>query len=328
MLDYKKKLILVVFMFLLILVAFKELCFASVVIQSSIDNGPWEKQTEVYPLKGQKVLLKTDQITGAQIKWYQIVPDISEIYKNANFPWDKNPYKWIGFAKIKYKRKELKRYRDQWIINPVFTGKSFWGWYYREDVGSFWIQAVIEKDGKTYSSPGLEDIDHRGLSPKVFRISIREKEGYLGYLTSFFNVPGVFGSVVFQSYNYIGVDCADVLMAAYARWKNEGITKNYNVATLVDSLPQVNEFDIVDGNPTKQVTWLKNLMPGDFIAVRSYGHGQYYHIGAIVSDVNQNGILDKNDLVLHAGPAPLHYSYLKDGGFNGHVVILRPSLKV
>ena len=33
---------------------------------------------------------------------------------------------------------------------------------------------------------------------------------------------------------------------------------------------------------------------------------------------------DADDLVLHAGPAPLHYSSLASGVFDGDVVILRP----
>ena len=43
------------------------------------------------------------------------------------------------------------------------------------------------------------------MSPKVFRVSVRDGEGYVGWLASYFNVPGLFGSVIHQSANYIGV---------------------------------------------------------------------------------------------------------------------------
>ena len=111
-------------------------------------------------------------------------------------------------------------------LNPHPTAAP----HYREDVGTFWFQIEVQEGGTTWRSPGLEDGDHRGLSPNVFRVSIRGGDGYLGYAASFFNVPGLFGAVPHQSYHYIGVDCADVLMAARARWKGIPLERDYNVA--------------------------------------------------------------------------------------------------
>lgn len=37
-----------------------------------------------------------------------------------------------------------------------------------------------------------------------------------------------------------------------------------------------------------------------------------------------HGLLSKADLLLHAGPLPLQYTTLKEGKFDGHVVILEP----
>ncbi len=314
---------LIIFVF--IIITTKKSSFADIVIQSRINNGPWLKEPAISPLKGDSIFLKVDRIPNADIKWFQIIPDLSKIYKNANFPWDDNPYKWTGFAKIKYVRKELRQARGKWTIKPRFQNNILLSEYYHNNVGSFWLQAEILKEGSIFTSPGIEETDHRGLSPKVFRISIRDGKGFLGYLTSFFNVPGLFGSVTYQSYNYIGVDCADVLIAAYARWKNQAITKNYNVAMLVNDLSQMIEFEIQDGTPLKTIHWRRDIKRGDFIAVKSHSNGQYFHIGALYGDANQNGILDKNDVVIHAGPLPLQYSNLGEGAFNGHIVILRSS---
>jgi len=314
----------------------------TLLIQSSVNGGPWVKSTAVYPLKGQKVVLKVDRISGGEIRWHQIIPDTSKIYKNANFPWDKDPYKWVGFAKIDYHRKELTGFRGRWQIEPVDrendTGvrdkksssvRSLWNKaansrFYHEDVGSFWFQAEVKKEGVIYRSPGIEDSDKKGLSPKVFRVSIRDGEGYIGYLTSFFNVPALFGSVTYQSNNYIGADCADVLVAAYGKWKNKPIEKNYNVAMLVSEWPKVKEFDLSEGTTNRQLKWGRDIRPGYFIAVRYRGCKQYQHIGALFSDANQNGVLDGGDLVIHAGPVPLHCSYLREGNFDGHIIILQP----
>lgn len=301
----------------------------AVVIQSRIDNGAWKKTTAIYPIKRQKVTLKVTKVPRATIRWYQIFPDISKIYKNANHPWEKNPYQWVGFGKIDYERKELTYFRDQWKIQPFETPSynrvSVNSRFYQTQIGSFWFQVEIEKQGKIRKSPGIENSTEKGLSPKVFRVSIRDSEGYLGYLTSFFNVPGLFGSVTYQSNHHIGVDCADVLVAAYGKWQKKPMKKNYNVAMLVNTFPKRSEFELVNGVPSKELTWGKNIQPGDFIAVKYPGARQYQHIGALSSDANNNGKLDGNDLVIHAGPLPLHYSFLNEGYFDGHVVILRPS---
>ncbi|MHC4461076.1 MAG: hypothetical protein ACYS6W_02190 [Planctomycetota bacterium] len=314
----------------------------TLLIQSSVNGGPWVKSAAIYPLKGQKVALKVDKISGGEIRWHQIIPDTSNIYKNANLPWEKDAYQWIGLAKIDYQRKELTGFRGRWQINPFDNENNTWvrdrksssfrslrskaanSKFYHEDVGSFWFQAEVKKEGVIYRSPGIEDSDKKGLSPKVFRVSIRDGQGYIGYLTSFFNVPALFGSVTYQSRNYIGVDCADVLVAAYGKWKNKPIEKNYNVAMLVSQWPKVREFDLLEGTPDRELQWGRDIRAGYFIAVRYRGSKQYQHIGALFSDANQNGVLDGSDLVIHAGPVPLHCSYLKEGNFDGHVVILRP----
>jgi hypothetical protein len=293
------------------------------VIQSRIDFGNWSKKKAIYPLIGQKILLKVDSIPMGNITWYQIIPDCSSFYKNANHPWEEDPYKWIGFDKIKYFKEEIIEHRGKWTIEPNYHNQSYISEYFNNDVGSFWVQAVVQVSGKTLTSSGIEDTDYRGLSPDVFRISIRESEGYIGYLTSFFNVPGLFGSVPYQCDNYIGADCADVLMAAYTRFNGMSLKKDYNVAMLVSTFTKIATFKIINGNPNRNIEWQSQVIPGNLIAVRYNGARQFQHIGALYKDANDNGIIDSKDLVLHSGPYPLHAEQLSAGGFNGDVVILR-----
>jgi len=317
---------------------------ASVTIQSRIDDGAWQKSAAIYPLTGQQVSLKVSQVPGATIRWYQIFPKLEKMYQNANFPWEPNPYQWVGFGKIDYQRIELAQFQNQWQIRPFETNiglmDKLWGWltdsnhdpthsrYYQSEIGSFWFQVEIEKSGKITQSPGIAESNSKGISPKVFRVSIKKSDDYVGYLTTYFNVPGIFGSTTYQSNHYIGVDCADVLVAAYGHWKGQPMKKNYNVAMLVTQLPKRRELDIIDGQPSEPLTWGKEVYRGDFIAVKYADTKNYQHIGAVAGDSNENGILDGEDLVIHAGPLPLHYSSLKDGSFDGQVVILKHSKRL
>jgi hypothetical protein len=159
----------------------------------------------------------------------------------------------------------------------------------------------------------------------VFRLTIRKNDDYLGHLSGFFNVPGLFGSIPYQSNHYIGVDCADVLVAAHRKWKGLEGTKDYNVDMLVKAWPEVAKFELSRGRPSDaEIPWDETVKPGDLIAVKYPGRTRYQHIGALYGDKNGNGKLDGSDQVLHAGPDALHLTPLRRGSFDGQVVLLRP----
>jgi len=313
---------------------------AAVTIESRIGDGQWRSVSAVSPVKGERVFLRVDEAPDAEIRWYRIIPDVSHCYSNARRR-ASGAHEWNGYDRIAYERVELESFRGEWEIEPLrvvshvgpVEGVRRWLRSLsrvfgrpvrdRKDVGSFWFQVEIERDGEVDRSPGLEDADHRGLPPSVFRLSIRDGDGFLGHLASYFNVPGVFGSSTYQSENYIGVDCADVLVAAYSGWKGKTIDTNYSVAMLVDELTKIDEFDVRLGNPTRRVLWGEDIRPGDLIAVRYKGSRQYGHIAALLSDANGDGRLDRGDRVMHAGPMPLVVTGLPGACVNGHVAVLR-----
>lgn len=307
---------------------------ATIRINSQTQANIWQSAPAVLLKNDKSLSLKTKKIAGASIRWYQIFPDITECYNNAYLPNEPKAYKWKGVDKIGYVREEIPEFRDQWTIS--LYGDSRFQYrlpknmitmsrFFHKAAGSFWYQAEVLKDGRILRSPGIEENTSQGLSPDVFRLTFcRDEAEYIHHLTGFFNVPGIFGSTIRQSTNYIGADCADVLMAAYTKWKKIPNEKNYNVAMLVRKFPTVAEFNLQEGNPDSAVSWNKHVQPGDFIAVRYGGARSYQHIGALYSDKNKNGLLDPADLIIHAGPYPLHLTLLKDGHFDGHVVILRP----
>jgi membrane protease YdiL (CAAX protease family) len=244
-------------------------------------------------------------------------------------PWDPNPYRWIGYAKIRYERVELTSFRGRWEI-PLTPGTDAWlageppGPGLPPELGSHWFQAEVEREGRTSSSPGLAQNDPRGLSPEVQRVTFRDADDLVGHLTGYFNVPGVFGSVPWQVRNYVGVDCADVLMAALARSKGEPIERDQNVAGLTRSLRTVATATLAGGRLSRTLRWGADVRRGDFVAVKYAGWGQFGHVGALYADRNGDGLLDAEDLVLHAGPSPLHLSALGNGAFDGELRVLRP----
>ncbi len=297
---------------------------ATLTIEGRAGEGSWTAGA-VSPLRGEEVVLRTAPVEGGEVRWFQVFPDLSRDYQNANYPWDPDPYQWRGFDTIGYSRVELTELHGRWEVQPLealATPPSLRD--HHDDVGSFWFQVEVHLGEQILRSPGIEDTGHRGLPPEVFRVSVRDGEGYLGYLTSFFNVPGLFGSVPWQSRNYVGVDCADVLVAARHRWKGERLTHDLNVAALVNGWPRVAEAVLTGGAPTEELRWGDDVQAGDAIAVRPEGYRGFNHIGVLYRDRGEPGVLDPADLVLHAGPGPLHVSRFAEGGFDGDVVILRP----
>lgn len=297
-------------------------------IRYKLDNQRYKTGNAVYLKPTQKLKLRFPIKDAQSIKWYQIIPDTSKFYKNAYHPWEKNAYKWIGYGKIDYKKVEIKAFRNQRDVEINSTilsaNRPRHNPYYQTKLGSFWFEVEAKlKNGKTVRSYGLKDNTKRGLSPKVFRVSYWLGDHYMGYLSSFFNVPGIFGSMPYQSTNYIGVDCADVLIAASTVMHKRKKVKNYNVAMLVNRFKQKAKTFVKNGTPQKRLRWGKEFKRGDFIAVKYTPTGRYAHIGLLYGDTNKNGILDKEDNILNAGPNALHLTPLKEGAFNGTVVILK-----
>ena len=309
-------------------------------IAHRLDDGPWQFQNATYPRVGQQVRLRVRNDNVAHIRWYLIFADITRIYQNANRPGETGAYKWTGIDSIAYHRIEIDDAREMREIDPIaqldtlVSAISRWARdqgasprvvdFYKSEHGTFWFQVEGEIDGVAYRSIGLDDMTDRGISTRAFRMSLRQSDDFLGWISTFYNVPGVFGSVLYQSRHYLGADCADVMMSAWHKWKQKNLTKNFNVQMLVTRFPKRAETRIHDGTPAQPVLWGKDVAPGDLITVRNADSKKFHHVGALVGDTNQNGILDADDQIIHAGPYPLHLSSLKEGAFDGHVVVLRP----
>jgi hypothetical protein len=298
----------------------------SLTIESRVGAGEWSKAASISPLKGEAVRLRVASRPGSSIRWFHISPDIGKLYHNAEWPWNPGAYKWLGYERISYRLCEVEGSRGRWEIDPLagsVCSPSTPTDHFRVDLGTFWFQAVVTGPSGEDHSPGLKEADDRGLSPGTFRVSIREDGTLLGTLTSFFNVPAVFGSTPHQSLQYLGVDCADVLMASWSLRQRIPMEKNENVGSVMARFPKKARFHLSSGRPDRKVAWGKDIRPGDFLAVKYVGARMYQHIGALYRDSNRDGLLDPGDLVLHAGPEPLHLSSLSQGAFDGEITVVR-----
>lgn len=301
-------------------------------VQWQVGTGPWVARRAADVRVGQPVRLKVKNSPGTTVSWYQIVPHVDKRYNNAGWPWDPNAYKWLGYARIEYRVREIKAWRNRRTVT-VFDGRraaTTWPWpqgprYFHRGVGSFWFQVVVRRRGRVIArSAGVEDGDRRGLSPAVLRLSVGRGPGLIGSVSRFFNVPAVFGATPYQSRHLIGVDCAEVIMAAWHRMRGRRLRRDYNVAMLTRIFPTRSRFNLSSGVPDRVIRWGRDVRPGDLIAVRYSGARFFQHVGVMLADKNRNGRLDATDLVLHVGPDPLAATPLGDGPFDGYVLILRP----
>lgn len=314
----------------------------SLQIEARVDEGRWRRAQGLDLRADQRLRLRVQAKHSPQatLRWYLVFPDLSRPYNNANPPGTAQAYQWRGIDPIDYYRVELPQLRDKWEVEPLtqagdlhqaipawLKGRDLEGasMFYHDKAGTFRFQAVLEDGDKISRSPGVEDRDRLGISKEVLRVSVRPDDSFLGYLQSWFNVPGVFGSTTPQGQRFLGVDCADVLMAAYGKKRGRKPRKNYNVEMLVHDARAVASVKLEGGEPQGEApAWGDSLRAGDFIAVKYEGGSRYQHIGALQGDTDRDGVLSAKDIVLHAGPWPLHPSRLESGYFDGEVVIFRP----
>jgi hypothetical protein len=187
------------------------------------------------------------------------------------------------------------------------------------DAGSIWLAAeVLLPDGTVVPTASAGDVDRYGLSQNVMRVSFRASDDYIGWLSTYFNVPNVFGSAGsggrHQSDRYVGADCADVLVGALrASGANVEYTSVSGMRHLADAATDV--FVIgEDGIARDQegaelrLEWGVDVLPGDLLAINYDRYGDalprsWDHIGALLGDGGStpNGFLDATDLLRHMG---------------------------
>jgi hypothetical protein len=262
---------------------------------------------------------------------------------------------WIGFDRLEYFESALEggggnssrggwalRVRDATPAEPFARHRA-------ADLlplGTMRLTAEIAVGGAKVTAPGADDAPGGMISARVFRYTIRRGDGFLGWMTSYFNIPYLFGSAGkgarSQAERYIGADCADILVAALRR--AGGTRLDYSsVVDLVGRLRRVGgpvelaPCDSGAATPCPQagprLRFGTSVAPGDLLALDYVGATDlpraWDHIVAVVEDRGPgggapDGLLGPEDLVADSGSAEgLRFAPLGEQG-RVRITVLRP----
>ncbi|MBA3501809.1 MAG: hypothetical protein M4D80_12065 [Myxococcota bacterium] len=322
------------------------------VIVGRVDNGPWtdaptegridqtvelavvivDGKTVRAPDSIQSVKLAgrkraTKPLEGARVQWSIIEPHgfrtvkpavngtTADFYSNVSLE-PKTFGKWLGYDSIEYFERVVHAWRDEKPITAVIATADPKAQQV-PGLGTLRYKAEVELDGQTLATPGTEAADAFGLLPNVHRVSIRQDDSFLGFLSSYLLVPEVLGSAGggknHQTERFTGADCADVMVGAMRR---KGARLAYtNVAGLPAYAKTIAAAIEIDerGMPTTEIAGVK---PGDLIRIdyggqlRGHTPRAFDHVAALWEDKSDpdgpskgaaDGKLDGFDLVIHMG---------------------------
>ena len=279
----------------------------------------------------------TESGCGAiEVAWRRVEPRMAHrdtpspnpavrIYANAVVFGPKHG-KWIGYDKLEYFETPLPseegsglRYvvRDAQPAEPLGTRMKG-----QEPLGTMRLAATVRWSGAAYATPDVRDVDGT-VSDAVFRYTVRDGDGFLGWLTSYFNVPYVFGSAGEKSRNqterYVGADCADILVGALHRAGLRNLSYS-NVGGVMDQLRkgagparitacEPDKLDACTNVSDPPLRFGTDVQPGDILAVDYTGAQElpraWDHIVVLVEDRGPggtpDGVLGPHDLVADSG---------------------------
>lgn len=276
---------------------------------------------------------------GTQIAWVRIVPRLKHTETpppNEGDPTFSNAVltgpdhgKWLGYDTLEYETRAWSVSEHVTIVGdtielrgmplPARDGRvpnvSVPG------VGTMWVGArATLPDGRVLSTFDGDDVDRLGLrrGPRApMRVSFRSSDDFTGWLSAFFDVPFVFGSTPGQVERFLGVDCADVMVAARRRQTRRDL--DYTSVNGISELArEVSEVVLIGGDGVVRrpdgteahLRWGHEIEAGDMVAIDYSSAGDalprpWDHIGALLEDRGPegrpDGILGADDMLRHMG---------------------------
>ncbi|MCE9578263.1 MAG: hypothetical protein K8W52_34370 [Deltaproteobacteria bacterium] len=185
-------------------------------------------------------------------------------------------------------------------------------------VGTMRYQLTITQGARAIASPGAAARRGRGsggLQDSVHRISIRRDDTYLGWLTELYGQPYIWASAggtdaTHQSERLEGSDCADFVTYGARRL---GLKVPYS---WTGELPQ-HTRTLATGQPSDDGIYrdahgapVRFPAVGDLVLFPR-------HVGALVEDRGTIGVLDEDDIIMHALFDTPKEVRIADSGYGG-----------
>lgn len=239
------------------------------------------KREWVYAKQGQPVMLHAI-LRGAEaneVHWFKVEPTIGAI---------DNTTPSFHFEPVTYAETALPACDGKLTCAADITPTKLATVPQLPGVGTMAFRVeVISKDGVTLTTPGMTSTKYGGLTPDVFRVTLRRDDSLIGYASELLNTPYIFGSAGPDGRNQsdllIGSDCADLIIYARRRsGKKATYTSSYEIdrqAPLLKAGKAPRAGDLVH-----------------FPASR--------HVAILFEDREPVGQVDENDLILHTCWAP------------------------
>jgi len=280
---------------------------------------------------------------GLKIRWFKVEPEMYHVdgrghdpanpnflwYANAGAPGGRTDRQPLAPDTIRYVQNAWAKGDDAWKIfadaHPTDPNYDV-----NDGLGTMTFAATLQSDlGVSLETPTLKTYKTSDRLPLLLaRVIVRENHSYTGYLTGYFNVPGVFGSYEAQVLQHIGVDCADLVVGARREFARKTIP--FTNVTGLRTRFQSRYLTLVAGD-----VWLSSngriyrhydarrgvltneakieAQIGDVI-VFNYStdakRPQWDHVGVLYQRATTSKILSGHDRLIHAGPAEAHVDRL------------------
>ncbi len=228
--------------------------------------------------------------------------------------------RWLGYDHIDYFERVIAPWSGdagaRRIAAEVTSGEA--DAVQVDGLGTVRYKVEIDVAGVRLATPGAESTDAFGLTRAVHRVSVRDGDDFMGWLSAYLLVPEVFGSAGgggnHQTERFTGADCADVMVGALRRTGRKDVTYT-NVAGLPRYAAVVAAATVLDeaGMPPAPITGIER---GDLVRIdyggTLTGHTPrgWDHVAAVWEDRSDprgphrgkaDGQLDGFDLVIHMG---------------------------
>lgn len=266
----------------------------NLVVEGDVDGRrTFFSEEDNVEINGRKVRTrKPGESLDAAVRWYKVEPAENSYnnIRNGRFVWDTPAYT----ENLDWSTNLLVKNADS---HPTDSTRDVNG-----GLGTMRYKAEVVHNGVVYATPGKESADNTGIKDDVHRITFRDGDDFLGWLSAYFNVPYIYGSAEkkgrHQTDRFVGADCADLVTGACRKsGGNMPYTNAAGLRRFSDIIAKQEELDMDDMGVYRKnggvLRYDKDVRRGDLIL---FGN---WHVGVLGEDANGDGILDREDQIVH-----------------------------